>query len=99
MRWLKRFLSNGDPIVKLVGALSEPEAEMRKELLERGGVPAMVKDMGFGFSAYGATPPFGFDLFVKQSDMERAEELLGSLMDAVPREDTSLEDLGGQAGG
>ena len=87
MRWLKRFLSTDDPIVKLVAALTEPEAQMRRELLENNGLAAMVKDVGGGLSAYGATPPFAFDLFVKQSDAERAAEILGPLMDATPSED------------
>ena len=88
MRWLKRFLASDDPIVKLVAALTEPEAQMRRELLENNGLPAMVKDVGGGLSAYGATPPFAFDLFVKQSDAERAAEILGPLMDATPSKGT-----------
>ncbi len=81
MQWLKRFLTSDDPIVKLVGTLSEPEAQMRRELLEQRGVPAMVKNMVGDSSAYGAASPFGFDLFVKRSDSELAEEILGPLMD------------------
>ena len=102
MRWLKRLFATdatGDPIVKLIGALSEPEAQMRREQLEREGVPAMVKDMGAGFSAYGATPPLGFDLFVKQSDLERAEDILGPLTDTSPAKDGPSEGTDGEADG
>ncbi len=94
MRWLKGLLASDDPIVKLVAALSEPEAQMRRELLENNGVPAMVKDVGIGLSAYGASPPFGFDLFVKKSDAERAAEILGPLMDASPPDGDSSEGNG-----
>ncbi len=94
MRWLKQFLSSDDPIIKLVGALGEPEAQMRRELLERSGVPAMVKNMAGDSSAYGAASPYGFDLFVKRSDSERAEEILGPLMDATPPEDAPAEGNG-----
>ena len=80
MRWLRGFFSSGDPIVKLCGALSEPDAFMRKELLENNGVASMAKNMAWD-AAYGVTLPFGFDLFVKQSDVERATEILGPLMD------------------
>ena len=98
MRWLKRFLASEDPIVKLVAALTEPEAQMRRELLENDGVAAMVKDVGIGLSAYGATPPFGFDLFVNRKDVERAAEILGPLMDATPR-DEDLSDGNGSRDG
>ncbi len=81
MRWLRRFFSSDDPIVKLVGALSEPEAEMWRELLANDGIVAMVKYLG---ALGGQTQRRGltndFDLFVKQSDLERAREVLGPLL-------------------
>ena len=80
MRWVRDFFSSGDPIVKLCGALGEPDALMRKELLENNDLPSMVKNMAGDAAAYGATAAFGFDLFVKQSDVERATEILGPLM-------------------
>ncbi|MCI0850065.1 MAG: DUF2007 domain-containing protein [Chloroflexi bacterium] len=98
MRWLKRFLASEDPIVKLVAALTEPEAQMRRELLENEGVAAMVKDVGIGLSAYGATPPFGFDLFVNRKDAERAAEILGPLIDATPPENDISEGNGSRDG-
>jgi len=95
MRWLRGFFQSEDPIIKLVAALSEPEAQMRRELLENNGVPAMVKDVGGGMSAYGAAPHFGFDLFIKKSEAERAAEILGPLMDASPNEDGPANGSGG----
>lgn len=91
MRWLKRFLSSDDPIVRLIAAMTEPEAQMRRELLESEGVPAMVKDRGGGLHAVGGSVPFGFDLFVKQSDTERAAKIIGPLMDATPPEKGPFE--------
>ena len=78
--------------MKLVGALNETDAQMRRELLENNGVPAMVRNIAGDTAAYGAASSFGFALFVKRSDAERAGEILGSQMDASPSED-------GQGGG
>ncbi|MCH7837362.1 MAG: hypothetical protein IIC26_02520 [Chloroflexi bacterium] len=83
MRWLRRFFSSDDPIVKLTAALIEPEAEMWRGLLANSGIVAMVKYVGVG--ALGrSTLRLGlnndFDLFVKQSDLERARAVLGTLL-------------------
>ena len=48
MRWLRRFFSSDDPIVKLTAALIEPEAEMWRGLLANNGIVAMVKYVGVG---------------------------------------------------
>ncbi len=86
MRWLRDFFKVRDPIVKLAGALSEPEAEMWRELLEENGVPAMVKNVD-ALSVTQAFPsPFNnCDLYVKQSDLERAEDVLGPMLDSGER--------------
>jgi hypothetical protein len=76
MRWLRRFFYSDDPLVRLVGSLSEPEAEMWRELLVNEGIPAMVKNISALSVAYGASPANSFDLFVRESDLERAQELL-----------------------
>ncbi len=99
MRWLRGFFSSDDPIVKFVGALNETEARMRRELLEREGVPAMVRNVAGDTSAYGAAPLYGFALFVKQSDVERAEEILGPLMDTSQAESGPPEGPDGQGNG
>ncbi len=98
MRWFKRFLSTDDPIVKLIAALTEPEALMRRELLDRGGVPAMVKNTGALQSHLQLPFSQDFDIFVKKSDAERAAEILGPLMDATPPED-NLSDGNGAGDG
>ena len=77
MRWLREFFSSGDPIVKLAGALSETEAQMLRDILQDNGVPAMVKNMNFLTVAHEAgSLGNDYDLFVRQSDLERARELL-----------------------
>ena len=81
MRWLRKFFYSDDPVVKLVAAVTEPEAEMRRELLAAEGVVAMVKNMsGIGFRWGGTPSSFDntFDLFVKESDLARAREVLGA---------------------
>ena len=82
--FLKRFFASDDPIVKLSGGLSEPDALMQRELLDNSGVPAMVKNAGVD-AAYGASSMVGFDLYVKESDVDRAREILGPMMDGEAR--------------
>ena len=96
MRWLRSFFSGSDdPIVVLVGGLSRTQAEMWRELLKNDGVPSMVKNMGSGLSYhYGGMDTFtrDWDLFVKQSDLELARELLPSLdVDGPAMEEESWE--------
>ena len=77
MRWLRNFFYDKDPIVKVATGLSEPEALMYRELLQNDGVPAMAKNMNFlsVTREFGSTPG-DFDIFVKQSDLARAREVL-----------------------
>lgn len=85
MRWLRRFFYSDDPIVMLVGALSEPEAEMWRELLAEDGLVAMVKYTGAlgGYGYRGGSRDF--DLFVKQSDLTRARQILAPKLDPGAR--------------
>lgn len=76
---IRKFFYSDDEIVKLAGGLSEPEAEMWRELLQNNGIPAMVKNMGgegVGYQ-YGGASMFtrNYDLFVKRSDFVRAQEI------------------------
>ena len=79
MRWLRRFFYSDDPIVKVASGLLEPEAEMWREILENEGVRAFSKVMDplARSSATGTNTA----LFVKQSDLERAREVLGLLLE------------------
>ena len=81
MRWLRRFFYSDDPEVKVAGGLSATEAKMWQELLADNGIPALTKNMNFLTATYqfdlGAND---FDMWVKQSDLNRAREILGDLL-------------------
>lgn len=81
MRWLRRFFYSDDPAVKLVGALTEPDAEMRRELLENNGVRAFIKTMD-PLVSQGSATAADCALFVKRSDLIRAREILGPMLDS-----------------
>ncbi|MCH7488537.1 MAG: DUF2007 domain-containing protein [Chloroflexi bacterium] len=91
MRWLRKFFYSDDPVVKVRAALSESEALLLREVLEDSGVPVMSKNMNF-LTVTHETGSFGndYDLFVKQSDLARAEEILGTfdLAEGDEHEDT-----------
>ncbi len=44
--WLRRFFQSHDPIVKVAAGMSEPAANMLRELLENRGVPAASTSTG-----------------------------------------------------
>ncbi len=81
MRWLRRFFYSDDPAVKLVGALTEPDAEMWRELLENNGVRAFIKTMD-PLVSQGSVTAADCALFVKQSDQARARKILGPMLDS-----------------
>lgn len=101
LTWLRRLFTGGealgskpveppaDPIVRVRAALTEPDAEMWRTLLVNNGVPAMVKNVGSGFWRMGQPSSFSpdYDLFVRQSDLERAEEILPRDDRGVPLDD------------
>jgi hypothetical protein len=79
MRWLRDFFRDRDPLVKIAAGLSEPEAQMWRELLENNGVPAFIKNMDF-LSAYGASSGNAYDMWVKEADAERALDILRPML-------------------
>ena len=93
MRWLRKFFYSEDPVVKVRAALSESEALLLREVLEDSGVPVMSKNMNVLTVTHEAGS-FGsdYDLFVKQSDLARAEEILEAFDSAAHAEH---EDTGG----
>jgi len=80
MRWLRRFFSSDDPLVKIAAGLNEPEAEMWRELLSNEGISAFTKNMSYLLTAYGGSGINNFDMWVKQTDLERAREILTPLL-------------------
>ncbi len=78
MRWLRKFLYSDDPIVKVAGGLLEPEAEMWREILANEGIPSFKK-LDVVAVADGLATGTNVGIFVKQSDVERAREVLAPL--------------------
>jgi len=79
--WFRRFFYSDDPVVKLVGALTEPEAELRRGLLTEEGIVTLIKNKSFLSHMWGSTSlPFenSHDLLVKESDLAHAKEVLGA---------------------
>ena len=84
MRWLRGFFYSGDPDVKFLDGLNEFEASSYEELLANNGIVAMRKNMEALYDRYWRPVLFAanhFALFVKQSDLERAREILGPLVE------------------
>jgi hypothetical protein len=83
-RWLHRFFYSDNPDVKLVAGVSQPEAEAWRELLANNGIPSMLKDMTPISTSIGGEIPSGpnnFDMWVRQSDFERAREVLAPFLE------------------
>jgi len=79
--WLRRFFQSDDPVVKVAYGLLETEAQMMRDALRDGGIPAFAKNMQPLSGTY-HVGWFGnnYALFVKESDLERARELLEPLL-------------------
>ena len=81
MGWLRRFFYSDDPIVRLVGGMLEPEAEMWREALMNEGVRAFTKVMDAVAISDGRATGTNCALFVNRSDLERAREVLGPALE------------------
>jgi hypothetical protein len=77
LRAIRRFFYSDDPEVKLATGISEAEARMLEELLANNGVRAFAKDTNVLSATYRVALPNNYDIWVKQSDLERAREVLG----------------------
>jgi Putative prokaryotic signal transducing protein len=77
LRRLRNLFAVQDPLVSIVAGLSEPEAEMWRELLENNGIPAMVKNRSALGVIYHVPVTPDCDLVVKASDQAAAREVLG----------------------
>lgn len=67
-------------IVWLVSAPNEPEAMMWAATLRAEHMPVMVRPGGPGAGAWGSSATFEHDLFVHERDLERARQLVRSLL-------------------
>ena len=84
-KWLHRFFYSDDPDVKVADGLSESDAGIAEELLRNNGIVAMKKNMLAIYDRYWRPMlPNGhnFALWVKQSDLDRAREILGEVLDS-----------------
>lgn len=68
-------------LVKLANLLDPLESEMLQDLLRQEGIPVLAKDKESGgyLKIYMGYSMFGEDLYVRESDYERAQELMQSL--------------------
>jgi hypothetical protein len=81
IRWLRRFFYSEDPIVKLVDGLLEPEAQMWREVLENSNIKAVTRSDSLAVSQGGATGT-NTGIFVKESDLLRARDVLAPLLES-----------------
>ncbi len=77
-KWLHRFFYSNDEIVRVAAGLLEPEAEMWLEILANEGIPSFKK-LDVVAAADGLATGTNTAIFVKQSDLERAREVLAPL--------------------
>jgi hypothetical protein len=75
-KWLHKFFYSDDEFVKLAAGLLEPEAEMWREILSNEGVPSFTKILDPISLSDGRATGLNVGIFVKQSDLERAKEVL-----------------------
>lgn len=78
MRWLHKFFYSDLEIVRVAAGLLEPEAEMWREILSNEGIPSLKK-MDTLAAADGLATGTNVGIFVKQSDLGRAREILAPL--------------------
>ena len=65
-----------DEIVYLMTAPNEPIARRWEQILADAGVPALVRPGGPGAGGWGSVATFEHELFVRQSDLALAQEIL-----------------------
>ena len=71
----------------VLATISEDLMRDVQRLLANSGIPAATKNTDSLSVAYGASPGNSFDLFVKQSDLERAREVLAPLLESQEQQE------------
>lgn len=68
-------------LIKLANLLNPLESEMLQDLLRQEGIPVLTRDKGSGgyLKIYMGYSMYGDDLYVRQSDYARAQELIQTL--------------------
>ncbi len=78
----RKFRKARDPIVHIANALNEPIAMVWIDLLEKNGIRATTKGGAYRADGGGSDSPFlGCPIYVLQSDVERAREVLDGVQD------------------
>ena len=67
-----------DDAVYLTTAPNEPLAIFWRELLAEAEIPALVRPGGAGFGGWGSAALMPHDLYVRQSDLARAQEIVAA---------------------
>lgn len=68
---------NDDPVF-LFTAPNEPMARYWEDVLVAAGIPVLVRPGGPGAGAWGSAATFEHALYVKKSDLERAQEIVAA---------------------
>jgi len=65
-----------EPIVYLATVANEPLAQMWAQILEDEGIHVMLKPLGPGYGAWASAATFEHELYVLQSQLGRAQEII-----------------------
>ena len=79
-------------IVYLTTVSNEPLAQLSADILRQEGIESMVRASGAGVGAWGSAATLSHDLYVVDSERERALEILNSFNEAddEPYEDDQI---------
>ena len=67
-----------DEVRFLMTAPNEPLARLWEQVLQEAGIPSLVRPGGPGAGAWGSVATFEHDIFVRESDLERAREIVAA---------------------
>jgi hypothetical protein len=67
-----------DDIAFLMTAPNEPMARFWEQVLQDAGIPALVRPGGPGAGGWASVATFAHDIYVRQSDLARARELVAA---------------------
>jgi hypothetical protein len=76
-----------DEIVYLITAPNEPIARLWEQMLREAGIPALVQPEGPGMGGWGSAALLEHDLFVRETDLERARRIVASDSDVSGAEE------------
>jgi hypothetical protein len=74
-------------IAFLMTAPNEPMARYWEDVLVEAGIPVLVRPGGPGAGGWGSVATFAHDLFVRQDDLARAQEIVAEDRDTETNEE------------